>query len=741
MKDILVCGHTSFVASGFQEKLSKNNISFDCFSRGEESRKDNVVKGDVFNLSNNKFLDSYEAVINFILIKDASIEENINYIKSLLAFCEAKKIKKFVHISSISVYPNNAVKIDEFSEIENDYHNKSGYGAIKTAVDNYLEKNAPKNLDVVYVRPGYIYDDVSEISKVGIVKDLGPFSLLLGSKSSSLPAIHKDKLQDALVKISSKSFPNTVFLILDKDKTKATKYHFTKRQWGKKLITVPEFPLFPAVKLLKKLKICPLSVSNKIEGLYKKTYFDSSLSEKELEMDFGSRKFAVIGSGAYGSYISNLLLEKFPQDEIHIYEVGNGQIKDEKEIGFLSKIIGAPYNALTKGRFFGFGGATTKWGGQLLTFTENDFENPSPYLKDVVDINVKHHSRVLQRFNLENKIPEEHLTDKLFTKTGIWLGYFNRNLFKFFRIHHKSQVTIHKDCRVISVVENNQHIEGFNYKIGTDLHYAKYDHYFLASGSFESGRILLNSGIIQENFLPFSDHLSQKAFKIKSGTQIGNQDFVFKVNGSSLVTKRMIGEIEGISFFVHPIYNSDFPFFQNFKKLLFGRKLSIQLVKDIIIDIPSCISFAWSMFVKKKLYVYKNEFYFQIDIENPFDSGKFSLNNQLDKFKEKGLDIDFKIDSRTEDLFSKAKDIMRDYLISQNVTFEEIQDSTQVEKYEDTYHPFGIFSNFENGNSFFTRFDNMLVTNTGVLPRAGGINSTCAVFPLIEEYFDNYLQK
>jgi hypothetical protein len=147
------------------------------------------------------------------------------------------------------------------------------------------------------------------------------------------------------------------------------------------------------------------------------------------------------------------------------------------------------------------------------------------------------------------------------------------------------------------------------------------------------------------------------------------------------------------------------------------------------------------MFVKKKLYVYKNEFYFQIDIENPFDSGKFSLNNQLDKFKEKGLDIDFKIDSRTEDLFSKAKDIMRDYLISQNVTFEEIQDSTQVEKYEDTYHPFGIFSNFENGNSFFTRFDNMLVTNTGVLPRAGGINSTCAVFPLIEEYFDNYLQK
>jgi hypothetical protein len=31
----------------------------------------------------------------------------------------------------------------------------------------------------------------------------------------------------------------------------------------------------------------------------------------------------------------------------------------------------------------------------------------------------------------------------------------------------------------------------------------------------------------------------------------------------------------------------------------------------------------------------------------------------------------------------------------------------------------------------------MLVVNTGILPRAGGINSTCAVFPLIEEFIDS----
>ena len=31
-------------------------------------------------------------------------------------------------------------------------------------------------------------------------------------------------------------------------------------------------------------------------------------------------------------------------------------------------------------------------------------------------------------------------------------------------------------------------------------------------------------------------------------------------------------------------------------------------------------------------------------------------------------------------------------------------------------------------------FDNMLVIHSGVLPRAGGINSTSAAFPLLEEF-------
>jgi hypothetical protein len=452
-------------------------------------------------------------------------------------------------------------------------------------------------------------------------------------------------------------------------------------------------------------------------------------------------KIAIIGSGVYGSYIANLLTNKYSAAEIHIYEVGNSSSKNENQIGYLSHILKAPYNALNKGRFFGYGGTGVKWGGQLLTFSPNDFKEPTRFMQDIVYMNVKYKDLVLSRFNLVNDKKEEVLTSQLFTKTGIWLGYFNRNLFKYFKIHKKKQIILHSTARVTKLLIEGNQIKGFEYISNKKLAIANhYNYYFLSAGAFESGRILLNSGLIDKNFLQFSDHLSQKSFKIKSGTKIGKTDFSFDVKGTSLVTKRMIGEIDGISFFAHPIFNSEFPFFQNFKRLMFGRHFSIQLIFELFKDIPSCIAFVWYMFIKRKLYVYKNEWYLQIDIENPINSGKIMLSEDKDLFEENGLNIDFTIGQHTDQLFAKAKEIVKKYLDENKVIYEVVKEVTNVEKYEDTYHPFGIYSDFSSIEDYFTRFSNLLITNTGILQRAGGINSTCAIFPLIEEYIENYIK-
>lgn len=742
MKKVLICGHKSFVATGLSKYLNNNGIENDCFSRGDEKKSDNVITGDVMNMKNNRFLDSYDTVVNFIILKNESVENNIKYIKSLLDFCKQKNVKHLIQISSISVYPNENEYVNEESEIESDWHNKGGYAGVKVAVDHYLLENKIEGLTVSFVRPGYIYTKNQEVSKAGILVSKAGFNVLLGDKKTTLPLICREKLHEALLKIIYADKKEDVYLVLNSNKEEGTKYNFVSQQWNVKPICLPYHLFITIARLLKAIGIFKMNHYLKVVGLFKRTWFDSRRTEEILDISFSKRKFAVIGAGTYGSYVSNLLSEVYPHESIDLYDVGNENLKDENGIGYLSHINKAPYEGLQKARFFGYGGASVKWGGQLLTFSENDFSSPDKYLADIVNIDIKYKDTVLSRFNLQNKYPENRINDNLFTKTGIWLSYFHRNLFKHFHIRQNKKINLIPDSRITKILKDGNRITGFEcIQNNIKKTISEYDQYFLCTGAFESSRLLINSGLSkEEGKMNFSDHLSQRAFKVKSGIVMGDIDFRFLVQGASLVTKRFVGEVDGYSFYSQPICNEDFPFFRDLKKLLFGRKLRMSIVLNIIKNIPQCFAFAWYMLVLKKMYVYNNEFYLQIDIEAPRESGEISLNNEPDKFNEKSINVDLSIMPKTGELFTKARAIIKDYLDRNGVIYEELPFSTTAEKYEDVYHPFGMFSDFKDINDYFSHFDNMLVVNTGVLPRAGGINSTCAVFPLVEEYINGHLR-
>lgn len=742
MKKVLVCGHKSFVATGLSKYFNTNGIENDCFSRGDEKKINNIITGDVMNMKKNRFLDSYDTVINFIILKNESVDKNIEYIKSLLEFCIEKKVKHLIQISSISVYPNESKYINEESEIEEDYHNKGGYASIKVAVDHYLMENKIEGLSVSFVRPGYIYTKNQEVSKAGILVSKFGFNVLLGDSKTSLPLICREKLHEALLKIINSNKKENVYLVLNSNKEDGTKYNFVTQQWNVKPICLSYNFFISIAKLLKAIGIFKNKHYLKVVGLFKRTWFDAHKTEENLGISFSKRKFAVIGAGTYGSYISNLLSKVYPHEIIDLYDVGDENLKNETEIGYLSHINKAPYEGLQKARFFGYGGASVKWGGQLLTFSKNDFTNPDKYLSDIVDINIKYKDTVLSRFNLKNKYPENRINDNLFTKTGIWLSYFHRNLFKHFHIRQNKKINLIPNTRITKILRDNNRITGFEcIQDNTRKTITGYDQYFLCTGAFESSRLLINSKLSMKNGkMNFSDHLSQRAFKVKSGTLMGSIDFRFLMQGASLVTKRFVGEVDGYSFYSQPICNEDFPFFKDLKKLLFGRKLRMSIVLNIIKNLPQCFAFAWYMLVLRKMYVYNNEFYLQVDIEAPRESGEITLNNEMDQFKEKSINVDLSIMPKTGELFTKARNIIKDYLDTNGVIYEELPFSTTAEKYEDVYHPFGMFSDFESLNDYFSHFDNMLVVNTGVLPRAGGINSTCAVFPLVEEYINEYIK-
>lgn len=162
-------------------------------------------------------------------------------------------------------------------------------------------------------------------------------------------------------------------------------------------------------------------------------------------------EIAVLGAGTYGSYVINSLIQRYPNAHITLFDVGDKTVKSEKEIGYYSSLKKAMYKGLTDGRYFGFGGASDKWGGQLLTYTENDFKQPDQFMKEVIVLDKKSKDEMLAKFKIRNNFPENHISDELFTKTGVWLSALHRNFFHWFKINKRKQVTILSHCRIVKL--------------------------------------------------------------------------------------------------------------------------------------------------------------------------------------------------------------------------------------------------------------------------------------------------
>jgi len=451
-------------------------------------------------------------------------------------------------------------------------------------------------------------------------------------------------------------------------------------------------------------------------------------------------KVAVLGAGTYGSYVINSLLEKFPEAEITLFDVGQKGVKSESEIGFYSKLKKAMYRGLTDGRYFGFGGASDKWGGQLLTYTQNDYANPDAFMQDVVRIDSARKDEMLAKFRIENKFPENHVSDKLFTKTGVWLSAFHRNFFWWFKINKRKQVKILTNSRVVRLNSaDGKKIESVVYLDNGQEKSESFDYYFLTAGAFESVRILLSSNLTKSEKVHFSDHLSMKVFKIKGSTKIGDEDFVFRMRGTSLITKRMIGEVNNFSYYVHPVFNLKFPFFTALKEILFKHHFEAKYIWMALSDIPNCVGFAWSVLALRKMYVMNNEWFLYIDIENPSTESYVTLSSETDAFGVQGLDVYYDAGKDAEDVFNQAKTDAMAHMNASGTKYDVLAEQINVQTCEDIYHPYAMFD-FKDIEDYYTRWNNMLVVTTGCLSRSGGINPTAAMLPVVDEFIENKLK-
>ena len=112
-------------------------------------------------------------------------------------------------------------------------------------------------------------------------------------------------------------------------------------------------------------------------------------------------KIAIIGSGVYGCYLYNLLKTNKKHD-IKIFEAGSSYIKDESSMPINSITNG--YRGTSEGRYFGLGGTSSKWGGQILFYDEFDYTNDKSW-NHFVDLNIKYKERICKRLQIKPPNP------------------------------------------------------------------------------------------------------------------------------------------------------------------------------------------------------------------------------------------------------------------------------------------------------------------------------------------------
>ncbi len=279
--NILICGTTSFVAQGFADLCRKMGYQVDTFSRGNHG----TISGLYTEIDKKQSLaQHYDVVVNFAVLKDESVAENIRYAKALVTMCKEKGVKKLIHFSTIMNYSYGEKNITEETPIEKlSKTYKKGYAEIKIATDEYLlsEKEALP-FELILVRPGYVLADNRPCP---FIKQLPMgITIIKGNKKSKQPIVKRKEIHLALLNIIKTEHNDGIYHLFPNDGM--TKYRYAKETIGGMVLTMPKWLFKGLPFLMCKIGMMPKALYSRFEGMYIESDFSSERTEKKLMLKF-----------------------------------------------------------------------------------------------------------------------------------------------------------------------------------------------------------------------------------------------------------------------------------------------------------------------------------------------------------------------------------------------------------------------------------------------------------------------
>jgi hypothetical protein len=454
----------------------------------------------------------------------------------------------------------------------------------------------------------------------------------------------------------------------------------------------------------------------------------------------------VIGCGTYGSYLIRRLLETAgPDVRITALEVGDDRTRSGEEIGIPadSPQSRAPHH----GRYFGLGGTSARWGGQILFFDERDNPGGDPDWAEIVARNRRHRDRVLT--TLLGPGPYARLMDDSAAdaKTGVWLKYGKRNLYRQLTKAQRERVTIVRNGRATGFETAGDTVTAVRWVDDRGVaSRIEADRFYLTAGAFESCRILLGYAACYRKDLGrnYGDHISTELFEIKGRPPVlDGIDLTPRFFRGSLITKRLVVRTaSGRVGFAHAIVNKHVKVFSDLKAALFGRKAGRFRPWSILAGTEFLVRFAWNMLVRRRLYVHRNVWSLQLDLEQAFPNiNTVGLAPARDRFGESVVRVNWAIDDADRREIDELRTALAERLRRAGFPIDDAAGTSASDaKVEDVYHPSGLVRMGSDDDAVVDMDcavrgrTNLYHFSTAMFPSARSINPTAAAFCLIEEH-------
>ncbi len=457
----------------------------------------------------------------------------------------------------------------------------------------------------------------------------------------------------------------------------------------------------------------------------------------------------IIGCGTYGSYLLRQVRERYgAETDITVIETGNEQTKSSEEIGIATDADTSKVSRF--GRYFGLGGTSARWGGQILFFDERDVVQPDADWDYIVDLNNRHRGRVLHELLGQDKL--QNTKEHRRVKNGLWLGYFKRNLFKRLSKQDKQGVNWITNSRV---VDFKLTADGTVQSVRTRTAAGEEsdipaDRFYLTTGALESCRLLtkLDHPALENSDLGknLGDHVSVELFRVTgSAPVLEGVDFTPRFIGTSMFTKRLLVNTAGGRVnFAHVVPNKDVAAFTVLKRAMFGRQEGSTDFGEILQSFKFLAAFGTKLLFQRKLHIHDQKWSVYLDIEQGSETdNQVLVSEEIDAFREPGLVIQWDVSGSDRAAIAEGKAIVKEVLDREGHRYQEMfSEIDTYEKMEDTYHPVGFIRMGADDRAPVDRefrvrgTQNLYHFSTALFRSAKSINPTGAGFCLIEEHLD-----